>query len=327
MFTRTRAAALASLLSACGPDLASVDDGADELLEAEGALCARTDVGGLAEGTPEARAVLAVANSLSAAQLRTEVRLTATAARNIAARRDGPDARPGTADDRPFASLADLSGVCQVGNVAMKALAAFARAKGYVATQQGAELPLPACQGDLTPLELQGLFNQAWQNVRLERWTRACQEVNGQKSCEAWARGPVDSAPKVYGSIPLAEQSVFALRVGAANGVAQVTLKNERSSSYWGEVTVGEARGGQTLAGLTLSYRGFNDVCDDFGWNTFTCLRSHYDYFDAKWLTMQGTISERCLSVADEVQASQEVSFGPGVRSFVESVRTFSTVQ
>lgn len=324
MFKRPTAVALASLLSACGPDLATVDDGADELLEAEGELCARTDVGGLTEGTPEARAVLKVANTLSQAQLRTEAKLSALASKNIAARRNGPDAAQGTADDRPFASLADLSGVCQVGNVAMKALAAYARTKGYVAAELSPELPVAACQGDLSPLELQGLFNQAWMNVRIDRWTRACQETNGAKTCEAWVKGPVDGAPKVYGSIPLAEQATFAMKVGAASGVAEVKLENARSTSYWGVVSVGMTQGGSTEASLTLRYRGFNDVCDDFGWNTFRCLRSHYEYFDATWLTMQGTISESCLSVADAVTTSQEVTFGPGVRSFVESVRTFT---
>ncbi|MEW5743408.1 MAG: hypothetical protein AB1938_31145, partial [Myxococcota bacterium] len=48
-----------------------------------------------------------------------EATVEARAAKNVVARRDGPDATFGTADDRSFASIAELDAVPYVGPVAL----------------------------------------------------------------------------------------------------------------------------------------------------------------------------------------------------------------
>jgi len=80
----------------------------------------------------EALGVLRVANRLDLATLRKGVRLTKSAAQNLLSRRDGPDAVRGTADDRPFASLRDLSSVCNIGSSAIHSLLLWAMAHGEV---------------------------------------------------------------------------------------------------------------------------------------------------------------------------------------------------
>lgn len=87
----------------------------------------KTDTGGIAEGTPEAAAVLFVANSTSRADLVGEVGVAAKAADNIVAVRDGDDGAAGTADDEQFTTLAELDAVPFVGPVAFAALLEYAR--------------------------------------------------------------------------------------------------------------------------------------------------------------------------------------------------------
>ena len=316
----------APLWGACGPQEAELTLAGDETAEVEGALCSSADVAGLAEGSAQARGVLRAANELSEVALRTQAKLSTLAARNIAKTRAGADGVAGTADDQTFGTLKELSAVCQVGNVAMRALLAYAEANGLVAE----DLPYAPCLGELSPLEYQAAYGRSpWLTVRADRWQRSCQESGGVKTCQPWARGPIDDAPSVYGS-GLARAPEFEVRVDGSGGVASIVLANPQTSSYWGKAAVGATAGGVTGVEVTLSYRGYTNVCDSYSWGggagSGGCLRSHYDYFNATWLTMRGSVAEACLRVSDEVKRASEVAFGPGVSSYVETVRTLMTV-
>ena len=70
-----------------------------------------------------------------------DVALDRRAAQNIVAARDGADGLAGTADDRPFASVAELDAVPYVGPAALDALAVYALANGYGEPGGGGELP------------------------------------------------------------------------------------------------------------------------------------------------------------------------------------------
>ncbi|MEM6790115.1 MAG: hypothetical protein AAF715_21525 [Myxococcota bacterium] len=87
----------------------------------------------IAEGSPEAAAVLALVNDPNVDQplLDDDVGLDRRAATNIIDRRDGPDAQAGTGDDDLFASIAELDGVAYVGQAALEDLLAYAQAHGY----------------------------------------------------------------------------------------------------------------------------------------------------------------------------------------------------
>lgn len=298
-------------LVACGPSEATVattDDGLDEV---EGALCSANDVGGLTEGSADAQGVLQAANTLSESALKADVGLTTLASHNIAQARA----------THAFATLKDLSAVCQVGNAAIAKLLAYAKAH----VPPPGDLPFADCGGDLTPLELQGLYSRmAFLTVKAERYARTCNQNQGAKSCGAWAPSAIDVPADAYGS-GLANAPTFEARVEVSNGLAQIGLQNPASSGYWGVAVPGATSSSGTAIQVTLSYQAYKDVCDDFGWNTFRCLRSHHDYWNATWLTMGGTVSERCLRVADPVAKSNEVTFGPGVTTYTETVRTLTS--
>lgn len=106
-----------------------------------------------ADGTADAFRALRVANTLSALSLQRNAKLTTSAARNIVARRAGPDGIDGSADDRPFYTLAELDAVRDVGPAMIGRLATYGRAHPEVL---GASLHV-----DALPPELAGDPNTA----------------------------------------------------------------------------------------------------------------------------------------------------------------------
>lgn len=90
--------------------------------------------GAIEEGSPEARAVLALANdpAVSIATLDDQAGLYATAAKNIVVYRDGKDTVPGTSDDRIYANLRELDDIKYVGPVALGQLLTYATEHGYL---------------------------------------------------------------------------------------------------------------------------------------------------------------------------------------------------
>ena len=123
------------LLSACTEPM--VEDGPDDSFVGSG----KADTGGVAEGTPEAIGVLALANVASLSVLDVDVGLSANAANNIIAYRLGDDETAGTADDERFDTLAELDAVPFVGPVAWQSLLAYAEANGYVMHPQPPDAP------------------------------------------------------------------------------------------------------------------------------------------------------------------------------------------
>lgn len=120
---KTRPSWLLCLLAACTSNAA--DDRNDHFVsdgKADGAS---------SEGSPEARGVLAVVNTLSPDALDDDVGLDSRAAKNIARHRNGATAS--ASDDDPFDTLAELDAVPFVGPVAFGKLLDYAHAHGFVA--------------------------------------------------------------------------------------------------------------------------------------------------------------------------------------------------
>jgi hypothetical protein len=92
------------------------------------------------DGTPEGIGVLDLLDdpATTLQVLDDLVPLDVRAARNLVARRDGPDGVYGTADDQPFESIQDVDDVKYVGPSALDRLEAYAELNGYV--PQGSEL-------------------------------------------------------------------------------------------------------------------------------------------------------------------------------------------
>src|SRR3954471_12115102 len=82
----------------------------------------------LTEDTADAIRALRVANTLTAQVLVSGVGLSSGAARNIVTHRSGRDLKDGTADDRPFYTLAELGAIQDVGAARPDRLASYGRA-------------------------------------------------------------------------------------------------------------------------------------------------------------------------------------------------------
>jgi hypothetical protein len=106
-------------LAATGCMDASDEDPIDDSFIVDG----KADTANIEEGSPEAVAVLELANHTTESKLRTSVGLSTSAAHSIATHRH---------DDGEFATLADLDDVPYVGVTAFRKLLGYARAKGLV---------------------------------------------------------------------------------------------------------------------------------------------------------------------------------------------------
>jgi hypothetical protein len=184
------------VLAACA--LERVEDGADDAFL----------VGGKADGAgldaEEAAAVLALVNRATVAELDGDAGLDARAARNIVAHRDGPDARPGTADDDRFDDLAELDAVPYVGPAAFGLLVAHAAATGG-----------EACLVISEYLEGQGNYNKG-----VELWNCGARELDLARHGICLVR---DAATTCSVSAPLAG--------GLAPG-AVATICRRKSGAY-----------------------------------------------------------------------------------------------
>jgi len=119
-------------LAACGGAGPVGDDPIDE--EHAGFGTGKAD--GLAPGSDEAAAVLALVNhpDTDLDILDIDARLHKTAATNIIAHRNGPDGVFGTADDDTFGDLAELDAIKFVGPTALSRLLEYAIAEGFMPT-------------------------------------------------------------------------------------------------------------------------------------------------------------------------------------------------
>jgi phosphatidylserine/phosphatidylglycerophosphate/cardiolipin synthase-like enzyme len=123
----TLALALASVsFAACAASDADVEDGENDQFTGK--------ADSLAEGSDEARAVLALVNdpTVDFAELDVDAGLSSRVARNIITKRDGADRAPGTADDDRFDTLAELDAVPYLGPAALDQLLTYAKEKGLL---------------------------------------------------------------------------------------------------------------------------------------------------------------------------------------------------
>lgn len=120
VFTLLAVLTMAGGLAAC--DAGTTDDGV------------ATISGGLAEGSAEAMGVLHFLNAASTTVtlLDVDVALDARAARALVAHRDGKDGKPGTKDDDPFDTVAEVDAVRYVGASALGRLVSYCVAHGWV---------------------------------------------------------------------------------------------------------------------------------------------------------------------------------------------------
>lgn len=100
----------------------------------------KADVAGIADGSPEACAVLKFASTAEFATLDDDARLNARTAKAIYAARIGADGAPGTGDDQWFDTLAALDKVKYVGPKAFKQLLAHTNATDYACGQVAVKL-------------------------------------------------------------------------------------------------------------------------------------------------------------------------------------------
>jgi len=112
----------------------------------------------ISEGGADARLVLGLVNDggVSDAELDNEAGLSTRVAEAIVKHRDGADREFGTADDQPFASLADLDAIPYLGPVAMRALLAYAKRTGTSTT-----LTIELVDGDLKLADLNSQLSSA----------------------------------------------------------------------------------------------------------------------------------------------------------------------
>lgn len=117
--------ALVVALAACGAEV-DIEDGVDASFGGGKADSA------VADGTPEARGVLALVNdpAVDVAMLDHDAGLSARAAKNIIAHRDGASAE--AADDDRYDTLAELDAVPYIGPAALEALVEYARETGRI---------------------------------------------------------------------------------------------------------------------------------------------------------------------------------------------------
>ena len=119
-------------LAACG----GAGPVGDDPLDDENASFGTGKADGLAPGSDEAAAVLALVNhpDIDFDTLDIDARLHKTAASNIIAHRDGPDGLVGTADDDTFDDLDELDAIKFVGPSALSRLLEYAIAEGFMPT-------------------------------------------------------------------------------------------------------------------------------------------------------------------------------------------------
>jgi hypothetical protein len=149
--TSVFALGLATTLGASATTGCAAQTSSDEPAISSDELRSDASAAGIVYGTPDANAVIAVANdaALSTAMYEDDVRINAQFAEAIVRARIGDDLQAGTADDDSFKSLEELDALPKSRSKDFAALLAFAKAnqaKYYVAPKPPAE---PNCAARL----------------------------------------------------------------------------------------------------------------------------------------------------------------------------------
>lgn len=182
------------VVGACVADPGDVEDGRDDsFLGGDG----KADTGSVVEGSPDALAVLQVANERGADEMH-QHGVPKRAAQNIVAVRLGDDGVAGTSDDVTFGTLAQLDAVPYVGPQAFARLLAYANELAG-SMPNGTPLTPPADLwkvASCSPIawsQLVALFPQGATSydfhrpyVTAARYRDACNQVTG---CTPWKDG------------------------------------------------------------------------------------------------------------------------------------------
>lgn len=201
------------VLSACAPF--SPGSGPSEAdLEAARALL---------EGSPEALGVLALLNDpgTDGALLDDDVGLDARAARNLIARRNGPDGQVGTPDDAPFRTIAEVDAVSYVGPSALARLLAYADAAGWIPSDAdpfGVYDNVPFTVGEAAAtLALANGADLVWLDDTLGLDSRAVGSIAGAR--------PIADLPTLAGLPWVGESALRALKRAATVEPSEVPIE------------------------------------------------------------------------------------------------------
>lgn len=207
--------------------------------------------GGIVEGTPEAAAVLRVANEKTATELQINVGLTEKASRNIVAYRLGPDMTAGSSDDRVFETLAELDKVTYVNSNEFRRLLKWARDNGYIASPaQPTDL---GCSGaELEASELIALFAPGTTTASLGAYTieARSRECTGVTGCTAWQ----DDASALKAGMGTGLTTIDILDPAGHIGV---TFSPPRGAAWLSRAPLGSPLDASAMASLLEDASGF----------------------------------------------------------------------
>lgn len=235
------------VLGACVAEPSDVEDGRDDsFLGGDG----KADTGSVVEGSPDALAVLQVANERGADEMHNHG-VPKRAAENIVAVRLGDDGVAGTSDDVTFGTLAQLDAVPYVGPQAFARLLAYAdEIAGSMPTTTPLTPPadlwhVAACS-PITWSQLVAKFGAGQTSysfgrpyATVARQRDACNPITG---CTPWKvggrlwlhDGPNSSIPLV--PVPAATRGDLEMSLNPANGgigiVAEPDLSNDEDYRF-----------------------------------------------------------------------------------------------
>jgi hypothetical protein len=276
--------------AACAVTDDAADGESDRFVFGDG----KADTGGIQEGTPDALGVLQVANTLTQAQLKSQVGLASAAATNIAAYRKGDDETAGTSDDEQFDTLRELDSIPFVGPVAFGKLLAYAQAHGFTTNPAPATstsddpFDPTACQG--APMSQTAATARWQQNGLLGSYQLAIRErscPNGDSSCGAWQAvdlGTVSWRTQADGELKLAKYN-DSIKLQTVHG-----LCNDLTSPS--QLVVGSVCDG---VGHTLycGTYGLPGRCD----NEFAPELEPYKLPNQMSFALQGKLTENCAQL------------------------------
>lgn len=294
---------LVMFAAACGVSDNDASDGeSDRFVTGDG----KTDTGGIQEGTPGALGVLHVVNTLTEAQLASQVQLAAAAAKNIAAYRTGDDETAATSDDETFDSLRELDSIPFVGAVAFGKLLAYAEAEGFTDDPPGAPSTTDdpfdpnACQG--APMSQVAAKNRlqvgsgTLGSYQIQMRRRKCTGTTSTATCEPWVSydlNQVDWRTKASGLLEL----------GNYNGQVKLQMKHGICSKY-----------GEYIPPVSTFIDGA--VCDGVGHTLYCGSYGRPQICDSAWessvkpyelpnglgFAMEGKVTENCAQLRKAVR-------------------------
>jgi hypothetical protein len=183
----------------------------------------KADAFGVAEGSPDALAVLGMLRTASLDELDDAAGLASNAAKAIVRHRQGGDRKDGTADDDSIDSLTELDAVPYVGPIAFRLLLDHARASAPVPSSDPFDPTFCgqdyALTGDLiraTVPEGEANVNVATTSSEIRVRTRTCATP---ESCTAWTAGSQPNMFHVAGASTPTSVGIPASGVGSTFAV------------------------------------------------------------------------------------------------------------